>query len=1036
MATLHGSWISGANEGYFFLWGEMWRSRSGIASPTIDPATAASHPFCLNDSELRASTKTLGIAIAPSNEAWRQQRVVLPTQMASDGMPLLPLLSAKMHAERDANLALHPWLVSGWQLPPQQAIALLAALPPRTWTGEEQTISNDLYIWRNIYRWGLDLLARSKFLPTLAIAQPGAGKSRWEPLLDNSSDLNRWQEFSRYLPEATRAYSDPPPNAEALVLDFLNAILDVQIRRETSAKIPPVTNAAVKHWLQSLAKPSGWFESEPAALERLEKAIATWIIPIRESLGSECWQRSGGDRFRTCLHLRPPASEESDWTLAYYLQAIDDERYTIPAEIVWRSPGEQLVYRGRAVAYPQETLLKGLGLAARLYEAIATSLETPAPVACQLDPIQAYMFVKASAWELQDKGLGVQLPPGLAPGAGEKRLGVKAIAELPPGRDRLNLQTLLHYRCELAVGDYTLSPAEFERLLSQQSPLVEVKGEWMALQPADVRSAQELLASKNGEMSLTLGDALRLYAGEMQTANKLPVVDFEVSGELKELFASFTDNQALSRIEQPPELRGELRPYQQMGASWIAFLERWGMGACLADDMGLGKSVQTIAFLLHLKERGDLETPVLLICPTSVLGNWEKEVQKFAPSLATLVHHGDKRLKGNTFAKGVANYHIIIASYAIAQRDEKTLQGVSWRGIILDEAQNIKNPRAKQSQAVRNVAAGFRLALTGTPVENRLSELWSILDFLNPGYLGSQQFFQRRFATPIEKHGDRDSLQTLRSLVRPFILRRLKTDRDIVPDLPEKQEANVYCGLSGEQADLYQQLVDAELAAIASVEGIQRHGKVLTLLMRLKQLCNHPALFLKEKNLQRAERSGKLVRLSEMLEEIVTQGDRALIFTQFAEWGKLLKPYLEVQFGGEIPFLYGATRKQQREEMVDRFQNDPQGARIFILSIKAGGTGLNLTRANHVFHVDRWWNPAVENQATDRAFRLGQVRNVQVHKFVCTGTLEERIDALINSKKQLAEQAVDAGEDWLTDLDTEQLRDLVALERRAIVDEE
>jgi SNF2 family DNA or RNA helicase len=481
-------------------------------------------------------------------------------------------------------------------------------------------------------------------------------------------------------------------------------------------------------------------------------------------------------------------------------------------------------------------------------------------------------------------------------------------------------------------------------------------------------------------------------------------------------------------------------------------LERWGLGACLADDMGLGKTIQTIAFLLHLQEQAALEQPTLLVCPTSVLGNWEREVKKFGPTLKVMVHHGDKRPKGKAFTKIVKGQHLIITSYALIQRDLQDLQTVPWQGVVLDEAQNIKNPEAKQSQAVRQLETRFRIALTGTPVENRLSELWSILDFLNPGYLGPKNFFQRRFAIPVERYGDTASLKTLRSLVQPFILRRLKSDRSIIQDLPDKQEMTIFCGLTAEQAKLYQQAVDASLAEIDSAEGIKRRGMILALLVKLKQICNHPALgeeggTRKDEKITASSfkaRSGKLQRLEEMLEEILATGeevgasraDRALIFTQFAEWGKLLQDHLQKQLKQEILFLYGSTSKKQREEMVDRFQQDPQGPRIFILSLKAGGVGLNLTRANHVFHFDRWWNPAVENQATDRVFRIGQTRNVQVHKFVCNGTLEEKIHELIESKKALAEQVVGAGEQWLTELDTDQLRNLLLLDRSTVIDEE
>jgi len=483
-------------------------------------------------------------------------------------------------------------------------------------------------------------------------------------------------------------------------------------------------------------------------------------------------------------------------------------------------------------------------------------------------------------------------------------------------------------------------------------------------------------------------------------------------------------------------------------------LHRWNLGACLADDMGLGKTIQFIAFLLNLHHTSQLERPYLLICPTSVLGNWEREVKRFAPHLKVFLHHGEKRSKGKALKQQALSQHLVITSYSLVHRDTADLKAIPWQGIVLDEAQNIKNPEAKQSVSVRelvqispqqNTPLPFRIALTGTPVENRLTELWSIMEFLNPGYLGNKAFFQRRFMMPIERYGDRDSLQALRSLVQPFILRRLKTDRSIIQDLPEKQEMTVFCGLSPEQADLYQTVVDDTLTAIDGAEGIEKQGLVLALLTKLKQICNHPSLYLKEKDLSPKnhqfseavletfqKRSSKVQRLEALVEELIAEGDRALLFTQFVEWGHLLKAYFEGRHHREVLFLHGGTRKNDREAMIDRFQQDPQAPRLLILSLKAGGVGLNLTRANHVFHIDRWWNPAVENQATDRAFRIGQNRKVQVHKFVCSGTLEERIHDLMETKKALAEQVVGTGESWLTQLDTDQLRDLLLLNRDTI----
>jgi len=789
-------------------------------------------------------------------------------------------------------------------------------------------------------------------------------------------------------------------------------------------------------------------EAKPSNTNRLTNAIYNWTLPISEYIVSRQNNSLGSNRFRVCFVLTPPSEtnqkgEQSDWYLNYFLQALDNLDVVIPAVTVWQCAKKYLDVGDRTIENPQETLLKGLGLATRIYDPIKASLEKGQPSHCLLNPIQVYEFIRAIAWQLKDNGLGVIVPPGLTAGNSEQRLGIKMTASVSKRKgERLSLQSMLKYKLEIAVGDSSVSKADFKKLLEQKSPIVEIDGQWIALQPADVKAAQAVLDKSNDQLDLSVEDALRLSTGDTTTLAKLPVVKFESTGVLSGLLDNLNDNKSVEPVEKIKGFVGELRPYQAKGVGWLSFLETWGLGACLADDMGLGKTIQLIAFLLNLKQVSGLDSPTLLVCPTSVINNWEREVKKFAPKLKVVIHHGDKREQKKAFIRQVKAKHLVITSYSLIHRDLKTLSTIQWQGVVLDEAQNIKNPAAKQSQALREVPAGFRIALTGTPVENRLTELWSILDFLNPGFLGNRNFFQKRFAVPIEKYGDRESLNILRSLTQPFILRRLKTDKNIIQDLPEKQEMNVFCGLTTEQAEIYQQLVDKSLEEIEDSDGIKRRGLILTLLLRLKQLCNHPELIgdTKKKKVkidlgQFGDRSGKLLRLEQMLEEIIDEGDRTLIFTQFSEWGKILKSYLEVKFKDEVLFLYGSTRREARQEMVDRFQNEPNGPKIFILSLKAGGTGLNLTRANHVFHVDRWWNPAVENQATDRAFRIGQKRNVQVHKFVCTGTLEERISDIIESKKELAEQTVNSGEKWLTDLDTGSLRNLLLLDRDAIIGE-
>lgn len=1019
MAVLHGSWVSQRSHG-FFLWGETWRR---LAEPQ-ETVGVPVHPYAMNQAELLEFLEPLPLKVpglesvqspkrgrkpAASCKNWSSQVLALPREGEA------PQLSAAPVAE----WLLYPWRVEGLWLEPAEAFGLLNSLPLGT-LGEESFLGGDLRFWSHGARWVLDLLARSKFLPDL---------DRWEALLDSSTDQMRLRHFVRQMPTVCRLYQsseqgtiDLPIEPQDLIRDFLNCLIDVQVRKSvTIARSPSI----LQTWLQGLGpKASTLNETDVTALSN---ALLTWKAPLQNEQ----------EQFRACLKLIPPVEAYQSWVIEYLLQAIDDADFTVSAPLIWRNPVERLHHEGRVIDRPQETLLMGLGLASRLYPLIEPSLQEARPQAFQLDPQQAYDFIMNTVWRLQDSGIGVILPESLTHRSGlANRLGLRIKASTPtkPKKGKLGLQGLLNFEWELTIGGQSLTKKEFDRLVAQNSPLVEINGEWVELRSQDIKSAQSFFAARKDQTTLSLEDALRISTGDTQTIEKLPVVSFEASGALQELVTTLTGTGTLEEIETPQDFKGELRPYQARGVAWLQFLEKWGLGACLADDMGLGKTIQLIAFILTLKQNKLLEQPVLLVCPTSVLGNWEREVKKFAPTLKAIVHHGDKRSQNQAFVKAAKNCHLIITSYTLVQRDLKTLQLVNWQGIVLDEAQNIKNAEAKQSQAVRELESEFRIALTGTPVENRLTELWSILDFLNPGYLGQKNFFQRRFAIPIERYGDTTSMQTLRSLTQPFILRRLKTDKSIIQDLPAKQEMSVYCGLSAEQAALYQATVDQSLAEIEAADGIQRKGIILALLTKLKQICNHPALFKREEQTA-SHRSAKLQRLEEMLEEAVSEGDRALIFTQFAEWGKLLKPHLEKQLGRETLFLYGSTPKKQREEMIDRFQNDPQAPRIFILSLKAGGVGLNLTRANHVFHYDRWWNPAVENQATDRVFRIGQTRNVQVHKFVCTGTLEERIHDMIESKKALAEQVVGTGENWLTELNTDQLRDLLLLDRSAVIEE-
>jgi superfamily II DNA or RNA helicase len=1089
MAILHGLWLNlnptvpehdlgQTSTGSFFIWGEMWRGQTAT-SPLGDASLAApEYPLAMTLAELADHLQTwhqrqelnlpapLQVALAELSQATNHSPAtdsgIIPTAqvlaLPASSTPQAPNRDQPDHhqlvptysltpADAAQEVALYPWQVPGVLLPPELAIAFLGGVPLRADPNQESILAGDLRYWSHVGRWCTDLLVRSKFLPMLRPVSATAWQPIWEPLLDSAVDRGRFRQFADHMPGVCRLEQAPTQRGNLLQLNLpqepgvvlkqaLQQIVTAQIRpmADQELLLPLIKAGADPHllnWLRGLGGDAPPLAESSALVTSLEN----WITPLQPSL-------IGQNQWRVCFQLTPPpaarTSQAGQWQLDYYLQSVDHPQVLISAEQIWSTAVERLVYQGQTLERPQETLLLGLGLASRVYPPMETSLHQARPCFYPLAPQLVYEFLKAGAWRLEDSGFTVILPESLSQRQGwANRLGLKVRAQTGADGSKIGLASLLNFKWELSIGGQTLSKAEFDRLVALNTPLVEVNGEWIELRAQDVKAATAFFAARKNQTGLSLEDALRLSTGDTLAIEKLPVVSFEASGPLQELLSTLTGNQTVSEIAAPEGFEGSLRPYQARGVGWLTFLEQWGLGACLADDMGLGKTVQLIAFLLHCQAEKRLTGPTLLICPTSVLGNWEREIKRFAPSLKVLLHHGSQRVQGKSFSKALQGKDIVLSSYPLIHRDLATLTSVTWQFIVLDEAQNIKNADARQSQAVRQLQAQFRMALTGTPLENRLTELWSILDFLNPGYLGPRNFFQRRFATPIERYGDTASLQTLRSLVQPFILRRLKTDRDIIQDLPEKQEMTVFCGLTPEQANLYEQTVQQSLTDIEAAEGIQRRGLILATLTKLKQICNHPSQFLKEPKLStQDQRSAKLRRLAEMLEEAVAEGDRALVFTQFAEMGKLLQDYLSQQLGWETLFLYGSTTRPQREAMVDRFQHDPQGPRIFILSLKAGGVGLNLTRANHVFHFDRWWNPAVENQATDRVFRIGQKRNVQVHKFVCTGTLEEKIHEQIESKKALAEQVVGAGENWLTDLDTDQLRSLLVLDRNAVIDEE
>jgi non-specific serine/threonine protein kinase len=1018
------------------------------------------HPFACSVERLRAELDGAGLACPAAEE--RTLALLLPSW--ADGPCASPgLLRVEPAGERD-RAVLAAWEIPALTLAVDGMLDLLLALPAGARRGV--VVGDSLRFLAQAAKIALELLARGRLLPSIDCRAEG-WVARWRAVTDDPLDADRVRLLADAMPPLLRAElpCDPevgvPPRR--LVSDLLDGVVDACARGSLAAdsgpgralRRPRRAASAVGSWIAALSCADGLVLGADRELAELAEQLDAWR-GARE-------QYAAHRMFRTCFrlslsdavseHARPgcvahdgeesadagtdrlTAADEPPWRVEILLQAKDDPSVLVSASEVWSSNGSGLRILGHRLEHPQERLLGGLGHALRLWPELEPALRLSAPTAVELTSEAAYRFVREATPALEAAGFAV-----LAPALLGSRLQVKLRArpkeesqEWEEGSGLFGIDGLCDYEWNVAIGDVTLTLDELRELAALKLPLVRARGQWIVLRPEDVEAALAFFEHTAASGEASAGELVRAVLGLDRKDGGLVASEIEATGWLKELLNADGERK-LETIGTPAALAGELRPYQERGLAWLAFLSSLGLGACLADDMGLGKTVQMLALLLAERERASGRRKrigaTLLVCPMSVLGNWQREAERFTPSLRVHVHHGRERLVGRELARAARSSDLVLTTYAIAARDREALAKVKWERIALDEAQNIKSSAARQTKAIRGLPARHRVALTGTPIENRLVELHSIMDFLNPGLLGSELGFRQRFAKPIERYRDPEATTRLRQATEPFILRRLKTDRSIISDLPEKIEMRVDCHLTREQATLYQAVVDEMLEKVAEAEGIERQGVILAALTKLKQVCNHPAHLLKDRSALEG-RSGKLERLEEILDEALAEGDRALCFTQFAEFGHSLRGYLQERLGREVLFLHGGTSRTARDEMVARFQG-VEGPSVFVLSLKAGGTGLNLTAANHVIHFDRWWNPAVEDQATDRAFRIGQRKNVQVRKLTCVGTLEERIDRLISQKKDLVERIVGNGEAWLTELDTAQLRELVTLSADAV----
>ncbi len=895
-----------------------------------------------------------------------------------------------------------------------------------------------LRFWMTLAKFAFELVTKQSFIPTLQETKQGKNKlyqAVWKAFL-SPEDTARVDVLTQAMPPLCWSFMPAGEKKVSLLRDIVQKFLDASIDAFIRESLPSNTfvssrasrKAVPEQWLRALSSDNPTLSAQPEELQQFAKSLAAWLETLQPVAANA--------PFRTCFRLDAPDADEQVWHISFHLQANDDRSLLVPADDVWQERSDTLTFLNHKFENPQERLLTDLGRASRLFPMLEESLKTAHPRELTLNTEEAYTFLRQSAPLLEQSGFGVLVPPWWSKSSARLKVKLKLQPKADPrvSQGLVGLDSIVSYDWNAAVGDSELTEDEFERLVNLKTPLVQVRGQWVELRPEEIEAAISFFQKKRKRGEMKLGEALGLGLGQGISETGLQVAEVEGEGWVNDLLAGLKENVDWSTVNIPSTFQGTLRPYQVKGVSWLTFLKQYGLGACLADDMGLGKTAELIALLLYdraSKNGSGKQHATLVICPMSIVGNWQRELQRFAPSLKVMVHHGVERLSGQAFVDEVKKHDVVITTYSLALRDKEHLAPITWEQVVIDEAQNIKNESAKQTQAIKKLDANYKIALTGTPVENRLSELWSIMEFLNPGYLGSGTEFHKNFATPIERYHNPERADALKRLTQPFILRRLKTDKAIIQDLPEKMEMKVFCNLTQEQASLYEAVVKEMLERIEEAEGIERRGLVLATLMKLKQVCNHPAHFMGDKS-RLEQRSGKLNRLEEMLEEVLAADDKALIFTQFAEMGALLRLTLQERLGREVLFLHGDTPKKQRDIMVQRFQEERRGAPLFILSLKAGGVGLNLTAANHVFHFDRWWNPAVENQATDRAFRIGQKKNVQVHKFVCVGTLEERIDQMIEQKKELAESIIGNGENWLTEMSTSQLKELFALSREAV----
>ena len=932
--------------------------------------------------------------------------------------------------------------------------------------------SNSIKTWALLTKLVFELLNRGQFVPVIEPALEKLYNSRWRLILKSQSDNDRFKSILNH--SSWAAFCLPINNfhdegeiktnglwhPSYLYSTFLDSVGDYLIRSTLkkskfqtfdefySAEIKREENPDFRqNWdykfLKTLIKKDNSFKVDEFYESILPTLIQNWT---QSALGFQLEYD-----FTLSLELIYPEKVEDSWSLKISLLSHDGAT-SIPLNELWG--GDKLKKENysnllEGDEHYLEIILRTLGTASKLFPPIQKAFLNDIQHEIELTSSEVMDFLKHPKDLLIQSGFNIVLPEVFTLG-GKQRLTTSLIIRSKEDVKKkrglssvlpsvFDIDSMLDIKWDARIEGKKITEEEFNNLIDSNEPLVKLNGKWVLIDQSNIEDLRNI---KKFRVNSYI-DALKLgLIGKVQLQENGSKFDVIVEGELNEIITRMQSIESFEEIPCPSTFNGKLRDYQEVGIKWMGNMTKLNFGLCLADDMGLGKTIQVIAFLLYLKEKyPNKKGGILVVCPTSVLFNWQREFRKFAPTLEVILHHGSNRYKNpSEIPEFLKAHRIFLTSYGTIRNDIDFLETIQFSGIIIDESQNMKNNTSKQTQAIYKLKSQYRICLSGTPIENRLIELWSLFNFLNPGLLGNREEFQERFIIPIERFQNQEAINDLKTIIAPFILRRVKSDRSIIKDLPEKNEMKITIELTNDQMILYKDLTEETLLTINddTIDNRKKRGLILALLVKLKQICNHPYHYLK-KDIDSIEtdkeikhiisQSNKLERLLEMTDEVISNGEKVLIFTQFTQMGTIIKKILEWKYNFKILFFHGSVPEKKRSVIIDDFQSEEiESPPILILSLKAGGTGLNLTQGTTVIHFDRWWNPAVEDQATDRAYRIGQKSVVNVYKFITHRTIEEKIDSLLEEKRDLSEKIVTStGESWISNLNTEKLKELLVL---------